>query len=330
MFDFEMPSLEWRPAQLPKKNGGIRHIVIPNDDLRKTQRNILQYLYALKKAKLIDIASFAHGFVPYKNTGTSIKKHSIESEVFLCCDIKNFFDTFPMTPVKTKLLAAGLSERMVDKILAACTYNNTFPQGAPTSPYLTNIGMKDVDLMLSSYADKNGFVYTRYADDITFSLKPGMPVVREMITIGTGEERREVLNRNPYKKIFMGIDKLLRETLGLRLNRRKNHIVLRKGRKKPIILGITLRQDNKGYSADKKLRLNTRAAIHKLAMKVRKQRGRPMPEDHAEWARIYGTINYMDYVRSLSPDPAVATTADPVIQEKHFKYLEARMKRQRK
>ncbi|MFD2450738.1 reverse transcriptase family protein [Ideonella paludis] len=43
------------------------------------------------------------------------------------------------------------------------------PQGAPTSPMLTNILCRKLDRRLQGLADKLGFTYTRYADDLTFS-----------------------------------------------------------------------------------------------------------------------------------------------------------------
>jgi len=43
------------------------------------------------------------------------------------------------------------------------------PQGAPTSPMLSNLAAKKLDDLLNAFASDNGFVYTRYADDITFS-----------------------------------------------------------------------------------------------------------------------------------------------------------------
>jgi hypothetical protein len=46
---------------------------------------------------------------------------------------------------------------------------NVLPQGAPTSPVLTNIVCQKLDYLLSSVAKRFGLKYTRYADDITFS-----------------------------------------------------------------------------------------------------------------------------------------------------------------
>ena len=321
MLNFELPSLEWRSAVLPKKSGGVRKIKIPNDDLKKVQRDILQYLYKLRKDGYINIASFAHGFVPFKNTMTSIAKHPRESQCRLCCDVKDFFDNFPIEPVRMQLLNAGIPEGTVDKIIKACTYKGHFPQGSPASPYLTNIGMFEVDLLLSSYAKANGFVYTRYADDITFSLLPGNePRERFKKDPETGErtDKRVV---NPYMDIFYGIETILKNKLGLVLKHKKDHIIWKNSRTKPQVLGVVIRSDNKGYNAPKKLRLKTRAIIHQLAKKIEKQHGKTKPADWGKWAEAKGAIMYMDYVRSFSD--AESATADPIIQEKYFNYLES-------
>lgn len=318
MFDFTMPPLDWRDATIPKKSGGVRHIKIPNDALKDVQKQILQFLYQLYYNRKLSIASFAHGFVPFRNTSTSLQKHSRESKVFLCCDVKDFFDSFPIEPVKEKLLAAGLGPYLVDKIITACSLDGHFPQGAPTSPFLTNIGMLETDLILSAYAENHGFVYSRYADDLTFSLKPGYEVEAKVV-------KEDGKTRKPYWRFFVDVDTILNKHLGIQLKHKKDHAIFRGSRSKPQILGIVLRQDNLGYSADKKLRYNTRAAVHQLAMKVRKQRGKPTNEDRAKWREIVGAIQYMDYVRSFGADGA--NNADPCIQEKFFTYLQQRLEK---
>ncbi len=311
MFNFNVP-LDWREATIPKKSGGVRHIRIPNDELKTLQKNILAYLYDLYYSKDINISSNAHGFVPYKNTCSSLIKHDITSKVFICMDVEDFFDSFPVSAVRKQLELSGIGPFMVDKILEVCTFNNSFPQGGPTSPYLTNIGMLETDLMLDSFAKANKFVYTRYADDITLSLAPN-----------TEEPSKDPKH---YFKVFHQVNTLLKESLGLKLKWKKNHVIIRGTRSKPQILGIVLRQDNKGYNASRKLRENTRSAVHKLAMKIQNQGGIVRPEDYSKWAEAVGAIQYLDYVRSFSHTDD-ATTADPRIQEKYFNYLESKFRK---
>lgn len=308
MFDFDMPPLDWRSATIPKKSGGVRHIRIPNPQLMEVQRQILQYLYLLYRAGKLEISGAAHGFVPFRNTCSSLTRHSLLSDVFLCCDVKDFFDSFPVGPVREKLLAAGIGPYLTNKILTACTFEGHFPQGSPASPWLTNVGMVDCDRMISAFAKRNGFLYTRYADDITLSVQPGV----------------EDVDKKKWGHVFYQLEAILNTALGLRLKHRKDHVIIRGTRSKPKILGVVLRQDQLGYNADKRLRKNIRAAVHNLACKIRDAGGAIYPEDKTKWHHIYGSAQYMDYVRSFSQEGV--NGADPVIGEDDFNYLLTKFK----
>ena len=220
-------------------------------------------------------------------------------------DVKDFFDTFPVEVVKEQLIKGGMEEAYVDELLKACSYKNTLPQGSPASPCLTNIGMKEVDAMLSAFAKGAGMTYTRYADDIIMSIN----------FVGTGKPRKKMA-----VYVFQSTDKLLRDKLGLKLKRSKNHVIPYRGKAKRQILGITIRDDGKGYNAPRKLRRTTRARCFNLYKKIQAQHGRPYDDDWKEFAAIKGTIMYMDYVRSGS-DADVAGP-DPIIQDKYWTYLE--------
>ena len=300
MFSFKMPPLDWRKIKIPKKSGGYRDISIPNDELKEVQRSILNYLYQNKQLRP---SAFAHGFVPFRNTCTGAAKHSRTAEVIICMDVKHFFDTFPVEPVRKRLLEGGIGCLLVEDILKACMFEGAFPQGSPCSPYLTNIGMFEVDLIISSYAKKQGFSYSRYADDITLARLPETDVA---------------LKKN-YKYIFYGIEKILQNRLGLKLNHKKDHEIWLKGSEKRRVTGVVIRKDGLGYNAPKRMRRNQRAATYNLAKKLEAQGGIPQLEDFAAWNKLYGYVQYMDYIRSYS-DPEVAT-ADPNIQTIPFEYL---------
>lgn len=306
MFDFDLENVprDWRVAHIPKPNkpGEFRKITIPNDQLMSIQKGILND--SLYKVDALKPTHFAYGFVPFRNTLDAVSAHDRKAD-FFCMDIKDFFDTFPVQVVREQLIKGGLEPDYADKVLAACSYKGTIPQGSPASPCLTNIGMKEVDLMLSAFAKSLGLTYTRYADDIVMSVNweaAGLP------------------RKNIAVHVFKGTDKLLRETLGIKLKPSKSHVIPYRGRSKRQILGITIRMDGMGYNAPRKLRRTTRARCCNLYHKLKAQHGRPGPEDWSEYAQIKGTIQYMDYVRSGS-DEQVAT-ADPIIQEKFWNYLE--------
>lgn len=299
MFDFEMPPLTWREARIPKKSGGFRKLEIPNDELKVVQRTILQYLYRNKQLKP---SALAHGFVPFRNTCTALTHHNMLAPVILCMDIHDFFGTFPIEPVRLRMVAAGIPATLVDKILEACTYKGHFPQGAPTSPYLTNIGMLDTDRVLAAYAKRHGYIYTRYADDITFSYKA---------------------NEHPDKgqvNIFYGVEKILSSMLGIHLKKSKSHIIDIKGRAARRVTGVVIRKDGLGFNAPRRMRKNIRAGIHNLARKIRGNKGRIFDEDHLKWRELLGYVRYMDTLRSYSPSPQAAG-ADPTVDETDWNYL---------
>lgn len=320
MFKFgEPPPLDWHECRIPKKSGGVRLLEIPSKELRQEQRRILQYCYVLRDAGLLQVSNVAHGFLPYRGVHTAILKHSLESPVFICLDVKDFFPNCPVDVCEDKMRYAGLSRACVEYMMKCCTWQGPtytqrhFPQGSPTSPFLTNVIMFDVDCMIASYARKNGFLYTRYADDIQLSLLPGMQ----------NTDRFNELTRckdYTFVDIFYGIEAILKDHLGLELKHTKDHVIWRWSRCKPQMLGIVLRDDNKGYNAPKRRRRNVRAALHNLAWKVKENGDVAYKEDIQQWASIKGSIDNMDWIRSFSPDYN-ASSADPIIQTKFYNYL---------
>lgn len=315
MFDFELPEdMSWRSAVIPKKSGGVRHIMIPNDQLKAVQRDVLQYLYSLHSKHKVRVSSFAHGFRPYRSIITAMKEHPLGTKVFLHMDVKDFFDNFPIGPIEASLREAGVQETLAKKILAVCSLNGHFPQGSPTSPWLTNMGMYGADLMIAALAKRANFKYTRYADDIILSLKPDVEPLR---IHKIKDDESSPLVKNPYYHVFAGIDSILEDSLGLHLNRKKNHVIWVGSRTKPMLLGMTKRQDGSGYSADRRLRENTRAGIYNLAKKMRAQGGVAEPADFAKWRELRGSVLFMDNVRSMHSDKPIA---DCRIQEAPFLY----------
>jgi retron-type reverse transcriptase len=85
-------------------------------------------------------------------------------------DIKNFFPSITEKHVEAVFANLGWLSEPVKKLTRMCCYQGALPQGAPTSPAVSNLVLKNLDGRLSQLAARNYAVYTRYADDITFSL----------------------------------------------------------------------------------------------------------------------------------------------------------------
>lgn len=318
MFKFDgVPPISYQEYHIPKKSHGVRIIEEPNAQLKAVQKRILPYLYECTSVGLLPVSHLAHGFIPHRGCMTAVPKHSLNSPVLIGADVHDFFFNFPASPVENNLWFAMDSSR-VDYIMTCALWKGNypkehFPQGSPISPYLTNVGMVDVDRMIASFSKKNGLFFTRYADDMLFSIIDGAedsPQVRKMM--------RE---DEPFSSLFHGVEVILQDHLGLELSAKKSHVMWRHSTCKTEALGITFRQDNKGYNANKRKRRNTRAQLYNLFRKVQAQGGHFQDEDWQEWRSVNGSMNYCNLVRSLSKFPEVAGI-DPVFQLSYYNEIE--------
>ena len=87
----------------------------------------------------------------------------------MCLDIKDFFPSIFRPSVQRVFRDAGYTTSASKALAGLCCYQGALPQGAPTSPRLSNIICKEMDAQLAAIAKEHGAVYSRYADDMTFS-----------------------------------------------------------------------------------------------------------------------------------------------------------------
>lgn len=160
---------KYREFTIPKKTGGVRTILAPNRGLKRIQRKlnmILQKIYE-ENSK-----SSAHGFLHKKSIVTNAQNH-INKKFVLNIDLSDFFPSISFVRVKGLLCSKpfGINEQVSHYISNLCCYQGYLPQGAPTSPILSNMICYRLDGELQKLANQNNCKYTRYADDITFSTK---------------------------------------------------------------------------------------------------------------------------------------------------------------
>lgn len=155
---------QYKQNSIPKNSGdGFRIIMTPSQDLKYLQRWILDFiLYQL------DTSESAHGFKPNKSTFTHATLHT-NKEYILKLDIKDFFPSISKKRIYEFFLSLGYTKSVTITLTNICTVNNSLPQGAPTSPYLSNLVCRNLDYRLEKLCIKRGLVYSRYADDITIS-----------------------------------------------------------------------------------------------------------------------------------------------------------------
>ena len=157
--------------QVPKKRKGeFRTIDAPVPELKYIQRCLNVILQALHTPH-----AAAMGFVLGRSVADNAKRHLGQNFVYNL-DLKDFFPSISSGRVFKRLQAKPfcLNAELASLVTDLCCYTNAsgrhvLPQGAPTSPTLTNIVCERLDRKLQQLAKAYGLKYTRYADDITFS-----------------------------------------------------------------------------------------------------------------------------------------------------------------
>jgi RNA-directed DNA polymerase len=153
----------YRDFAILKKSGGVRQIYEPLPNLKTVQRWILDnILYRLTPSP------YAKGFVPRKSIKDNARFHK-KQEMLLCLDVKDFFPSISTSKVRRFFLNCGYSKALSYFLTRICTLHGGLPQGAPTSPTLSNLIFTPVDDQIAAYCRERRIRYTRYADDLTFS-----------------------------------------------------------------------------------------------------------------------------------------------------------------
>lgn len=164
----------YKQFSIPKKNGGIRTICAPNKELKNIQKrlaNALYYELKMIREEWDIIPKISHAFEKKKSIISNCEIHK-RKRFILNVDLEDFFDHFHYGRVygyfsKNKYF---LCEDEVARTIAnlAC-YKGRLPQGAPTSPIITNLIFQAVDSRILKLTREFRLDYTRYADDLTFS-----------------------------------------------------------------------------------------------------------------------------------------------------------------
>lgn len=253
-----------------KSNGKKRWISAPEEVLKDVQKSILhRALYKLKPHPC------CVGFTPHHGIKLGADKH-LGAESLLNVDIRDFFDSVPKHYVKDVLkkilcLKEGAKftpprkEDDLERLLfSLVTLHGRLPQGAPTSPYISNLAFYNLDVKLNKMAQEHELTYTRYADDLSFS------------------SRDKSLDMLPF---IRKIDSIL-SAHSYRLNGKKSRI--QRKHRRMTVTGVVV---NKTTSVPKWKRKNIRAAIHNY--KNGNQRITPEEKE--------SLVGYCEWIRQLNP-----------------------------
>jgi RNA-directed DNA polymerase len=166
---------------VPKKSGGVRELAAPHRDLALAQRWIFQNILTG-----LPTHAAAHGFVRGRSVRTNAEPH-VGRHTLINADLKDFFPSITFHRVRGAFEELGYSPAAATVLALLCTESprrtvrfagktyhvasgpRALPQGACTSPAISNLIARRLDARLSGIATKLGWTYTRYADDISFS-----------------------------------------------------------------------------------------------------------------------------------------------------------------
>ena len=167
---------------IPKSDGTKRKLSVPDLILKNVQRSIVDNILAY-----YPISKYATAY----KVGSSVQKNArphVNKKKILKLDIEGFFDNIIYSRVKDTVFREDkFSEPIRILLTMLCYYKESLPQGAPTSPAITNIIMYDFDEKIGEYCTEKGVSYTRYCDDMTFS---GEFDEKEIITLVKEELRK--------------------------------------------------------------------------------------------------------------------------------------------
>ena len=158
-------NLYYKRFTIPKRSGGIRQIISPHLLLDTVQRwighNILQCAFS-------DFPEYVVGYAPNKSIKDHVTPH-IKSDCLIKFDLKDFFPSITAESVCAIFIELGYVRSVARTLAALLTVDQRLPQGASTSPIVSNIYMRSFDTTLADYCEGKEFIYTRYADDIVIS-----------------------------------------------------------------------------------------------------------------------------------------------------------------
>ncbi len=165
--------------KVPKRRKGeYREIQAPHPHLKSLQRRLLEGIFS-KFPFGPEVTAFREGMSIVDNA----QAHSGGVPVVISLDIENFFPSITQARLHGLFGQMGYPNEVCWSLSELVTYRHFLPQGAPTSPCIANIvGAMTFDPEVKALSAANGYVYTRYADDLTFSLKPDASPNPQQIT----------------------------------------------------------------------------------------------------------------------------------------------------
>lgn len=239
----KIQSNRYKEFEIKKRKGGKRIISSPTKVLKDTQRKLLTLLEPFYPEPIC-----SNGFVSKRNILTNSSQH-IKKCCVLNIDLEDFFPSINFGRVYALFRARpfNLNEHVASTIAALVCDKNALPQGAPTSPLISNMICYGMDKELMRFAKKNNISYSRYADDISFSTSKK-------------DFSKDLILSEPHAELTVGheLQKILNGH-GFKINNKKTRLY--RATKAKYITGIKV---NDKQNLDRRFIRNVRTALNKL------------------------------------------------------------------
>lgn len=234
------PETQYQSFQISKKNGGFRKISAPLPELEKLQSKVADKLSKLYEGNAKNF-NVAQAYREKKGIYTNARVHR-NKRIVLNVDLENFFDTFHFGRVagffekNNTFLMSRKNAIMISNLVC---YQGKLPQGAPTSPVISNFIFQIVDIRIFRLMKKYRLNYSRYADDMTFS---------------TNDSKFF----NQIDEFLLQLTKLINKS-GFKINTKKTRVSLKNSRQE--VTGLVV---NKTVNVPRTFAKNTRSMADHL------------------------------------------------------------------
>lgn len=221
------PVKKYKIFNIPKKMGGVRKITAPYPTIKSIQSKLKQVLDAVYSPK-----PSTHGFVQGRSIVSNARVHK-KRRYILNIDLEDFFSTIHFGRVRGMFMGNPyhLNDEVSTILAQICCFEKVLPQGAPTSPVVSNMICARLDAKLQQLAKKHQCTYSRYADDITFSTNRtvfpfSLARLTDLGQVSVGDDLSRIIEENGFeinlKKVRLQTKQRRQEVTGLTVNRYPN------------------------------------------------------------------------------------------------------------
>lgn len=275
----------YQKFEISKRGRKTRVISAPDRRLKMLQSKIASSLALIYRPR-----NPVHGFVDGRSVKSNATAH-LRSKFVMNLDVEGFLSAITEGRVSGLMSSLGIDSRVAEILARICCNEGVLPQGAPSSPVISNMICFRMDKELQAIAKESRCIYTRYADDITFSSYQPLTLLFEGPPPPAGNFSPDLLNDRLRGAFRFN---------GFAINPQKVHYADKHSRR--TVTGLKI---NELVNVDRKFVRNIRAALFvverqgvAVAQKILKDKyGR----EAAIASHLRGRISWVGHIKASDP-----------------------------